>query len=261
MPLLENVDIPVYLGCDWQNAAIAPSVDVHHVAAPDQQPGASGSGMLDEFGLTWPWESLHVEALAWFDHWLKRPRHRNPRRTAVRYAPAGSRRMANVADPGRPQASSTSWRCAPTARWPTTKARRAPVVHGSGRRPGAGQAQPASTRRPQLSWTSARWPRRSMSSATSSCGWWHRPPRSTQPGSSHCPDVAPDGTLEPVTAGWLRARCARSTKRPAGPAHPCCPAAEPAAVPIGEDVQYRIPLVPNARRFAAGHRIAVMHHQ
>ena len=28
-------------------------------------------GMLGKFGLTWPWESLHVEALAWFDHWLK----------------------------------------------------------------------------------------------------------------------------------------------------------------------------------------------
>lgn len=28
-------------------------------------------GMLGEFGLIWPWESLHVEARAWFDHWLK----------------------------------------------------------------------------------------------------------------------------------------------------------------------------------------------
>ncbi len=27
--------------------------------------------MLGDYGLTWPWESLHVEALAWFDHWLK----------------------------------------------------------------------------------------------------------------------------------------------------------------------------------------------
>ena len=27
--------------------------------------------MLDEYGLTWPWGSLHVEALAWYDHWLK----------------------------------------------------------------------------------------------------------------------------------------------------------------------------------------------
>ncbi len=30
------------------------------------------------------------------------------------------------------------------------------------------------------------------------------------------------------------------------------------AVPIGEDVEYRIPLVPNARRFAAGHRIPLV---
>src|SRR5882724_2773040 len=27
--------------------------------------------MLGSHGLSWPWESLHVEALAWFDHWLK----------------------------------------------------------------------------------------------------------------------------------------------------------------------------------------------
>ena len=30
------------------------------------------------------------------------------------------------------------------------------------------------------------------------------------------------------------------------------------AVPVGEDVEYRIPLVPNARRFAAGHRIRLV---
>jgi predicted acyl esterase len=30
------------------------------------------------------------------------------------------------------------------------------------------------------------------------------------------------------------------------------------AVPIGEDVVYRIPLVPNARRFAAGHHIRLV---
>jgi hypothetical protein len=33
------------------------------------------------------------------------------------------------------------------------------------------------------------------------------------------------------------------------------PCREAVAVPIGQDVQYRIPLVPNARRFKAGHRI------
>lgn len=24
--------------------------------------------MMGEHGLAWPWESLHIEALAWFDH-------------------------------------------------------------------------------------------------------------------------------------------------------------------------------------------------
>ena len=36
---------------------------------------------------------------------------------------------------------------------------------------------------------------------------------------------------------------------------PVLPCREAVAVPIGQDVQYRIPLVPNARRFKAGHRI------
>src|SRR6266436_4758698 len=27
--------------------------------------------MMGPHGLAWPWESLHIEALAWFDHWLK----------------------------------------------------------------------------------------------------------------------------------------------------------------------------------------------
>jgi uncharacterized protein len=28
-------------------------------------------GMLPAGGTTWPWESMHVEALAWFDQYLK----------------------------------------------------------------------------------------------------------------------------------------------------------------------------------------------
>ena len=27
--------------------------------------------MLGDHGLTWPWESLHIESLAWYDQWLK----------------------------------------------------------------------------------------------------------------------------------------------------------------------------------------------
>ncbi len=42
---------------------------------------------------------------------------------------------------------------------------------------------------------------------------------------------------------------------PGAPALPCRTAV---AVPIGKDVEYRIPLVPNARRFGPGHRIQLV---
>jgi uncharacterized protein len=31
----------------------------------------SGSRYWASGGISWPWESMHIEALAWFDHWLK----------------------------------------------------------------------------------------------------------------------------------------------------------------------------------------------
>jgi predicted acyl esterase len=70
LPLLNKVEVSVYLGCDWQNVPLhLPSTfpafqkltNSKHVQV----------AMLGEHGLAWPWESLHVEALAWFDHWLK----------------------------------------------------------------------------------------------------------------------------------------------------------------------------------------------
>ena len=76
-PLLEKIEIPVYLGCDWQN------VPLH---LPSTFPAFAGltiastckSPCWANTVLTWPWESLHVEALAWFDHWLKGQRYRHP---------------------------------------------------------------------------------------------------------------------------------------------------------------------------------------
>ena len=69
-PLLKNIDIPVYLGCDWENVPLhLPSTFIAWKALADN-PNVR-MGMLDRYGLTWPWESLHTEALAWFDHWLK----------------------------------------------------------------------------------------------------------------------------------------------------------------------------------------------
>jgi putative CocE/NonD family hydrolase len=71
-------------------------------------------------------------------------------------------------------------------------------------------------------------------------------------------DVAPDGTASPVTAGYLRASMREVDEAASTPGAPVLPCRNPLAVPIGEDVEYRIPLVPNARRFDAGHRIRLV---
>ena len=71
-------------------------------------------------------------------------------------------------------------------------------------------------------------------------------------------DVAPDGTTTTVTEGWLQASL-RDVDEPASrPGAPVVPCRTPRAVPPGETVAYRIPLVPNARRFAAGHRVRLL---
>jgi predicted acyl esterase len=71
-------------------------------------------------------------------------------------------------------------------------------------------------------------------------------------------DVAPDGTVADITAGWLRASLREVDLESSRPGAPVLPCRNPQAVPIGERIEYRIPLVPNARRFATGHRIQVM---
>lgn len=71
-------------------------------------------------------------------------------------------------------------------------------------------------------------------------------------------DVAPDGTVEEVTAGWLRASLREVDEAASAPGAPVLPSTSATAVPLGTQVEYRIPLVPNARRFAAGHRIELV---
>ena len=68
-PLMGGIEVPVYLGCDWDNVPLhLPSTFLALRSLPQGLPVRVA---LMEHGLIWPWESLHVEALAWFDHWLK----------------------------------------------------------------------------------------------------------------------------------------------------------------------------------------------
>src|SRR5258708_6083456 len=58
-----------------------------------------------------------------------------------------------------------------------------------------------------------------------------------------------------VTAGYLRAGLRKVDEAPSKPGSPVLSCRIFEAVPIGQTVRYRIPLVPSARRFKAGHKV------
>lgn len=257
LPLLGNVDIPVYLGCDWENVPLhLPSTFTSWKALSHNT--CVRIGMLGQFGLTWPWESLHTEALAWYDHWLK------GRDTGILDGPP-----IRYFLPGADQ-----WRTAET--WPPSDAphrefalRADGVLSEDEGAPGAreymvlgaglGRPKPSTIDPPTLlTWTTDPLPEdvdvvgdielRLVASATAiDVGWF-----------ATLQDVAPDGQSSDVTAGWLRASLREVDERDSRPGAPALPCRNPQAVPLGEDVEYRIPLVANARRFQAGHRIRLV---
>jgi hypothetical protein len=68
-------------------------------------------------------------------------------------------------------------------------------------------------------------------------------------------DVDENENVINVTAGYLRAGLREVDAAASEDGGPFVPCRTFEAVPIGEKVSYRIPLVPNARRFLAGHKL------
>jgi predicted acyl esterase len=211
--------------------------------------------MVGEHGISWPWESLHYEALAWFDHWLKGPD------TGILEGP----RFRYVI----PQAE--GWQT--TEQWPLPEARhRAFALRADGgldteegdggsrkymnlggglNRPRAGDDDPPSF----LTWETA-----ALDHDLDIVG----PIELQLDASCTAPDTAFIAVLQDidssgrdaeVTAGYLRAGLRSVDESESQPGIPVLPCRNFVPVPIGERVRYRIPLVPNARRFKAGHKI------
>ena len=255
LPLLANVDIPVYLGCDWENVPLHLPSTFTAWKALAHNPNVR-MAMLGKFGLTWPWESLHHEALAWYDHWLKGIDTGIMDGPPVRYVLPGAE----------------GWRESGT--WPPPADHRAFALRADGSlavdegKPGtreyltlgaglnrakAGPTDPPST----LTWTSAPLADNLdvvgpielalVASATALDTAW----------MVTLADVDPDGSVTEVTAGWLRASLRTVDEQANAPGAPALPCTEAVAVPVGEPVRYRIPLVPNARRFQPGHRLRI----
>jgi uncharacterized protein len=256
VPVLDQVDIPVYVGCDWDN------VPMHLSGTFSAWRGISGNpkariALLPDGSTTWPWESMHVEALAWFDQHLK------GRDTGILDGPP-IRYWLPVAE---------EWRTAEV--WPpTTKF----LELGLGS-DGTLAAQPADGTREYLCLgTGLDRPARAHRSDPPPVLYWQTEPlpadvdmagnielqltaTSTAMDTAWIvmlQDMAPDGSITDVTSGWLRASLREVDVDASEPGAPVLPCRNPQLVPIGELVDYRIPLVPNARRFEKDHRIRLM---
>jgi predicted acyl esterase len=66
------------------------------------------------------------------------------------------------------------------------------------------------------------------------------------------------GQANIVTAGYVRAGLRAVDEAASQQGAPFLPCSAFEAVPIGETLRYRIPIVPNARRFKTGHTIRLM---
>lgn len=256
LPLLDRVTVPVYLGCDWQNVPLhlphtftawSRLVNSPHVRV----------AMLGEHGLSWPWESLHIEALAWFDHWLK------GRDTGILEGPKFRYLVPE----------SEGWRA--SEQWPLAEARYRELGLGSDGRLGA--SQPAGGTRDYLNLGAGLFRQRTSAADPPFFLAWDTEPlpqdlefvgpielqldaKITAPDTAFIvvlQDVAPDGAVTDVTGGYLRAGLRAVDPQRSAPGAPVLPCDRFEAVPIGELVQYRIPLVPNARRLKQGHRLRV----
>ncbi len=267
LPALGSITVPTYLGCDWDNVPMHLPGTFEAWRAMRGRPDVR-MGLLPPRGLSWPWESLHVEALAWFDHWLKDRDTGVTDGPPIRYWLTGAEGWRTADDWPPPESTLAPWRLDPHGVLTPADGPAPEDASGSRAEGRSFLRLTGTTRRPPhvhpptlpswLSWDSARLGRhldvvgdlelQLVATVTDLDAAW----------IVVLQDVAPDGTAVDVTAGHLRAALRAVDEAASTPGAPVLPCRTAEAVPPGEPVGYRIPLVPVAHRFRAGHRLRLV---
>lgn len=252
--MLEGTTIPTYLGCDWENVPMhLPSTfkvwDAINQTAPTRM------GMLGANGLTWPWESLHYEALAWFDHWLKGKDTGIMEGAPIRYYLPGADEFRE-SDTWPPESVQREFSLNPDGKLATER------VDGSSQFMHLGSLSTHKGAPPQPLPTMLRWTSDALTADLDMAGYIELIlDASVTATDVHwivtLHDLSPDGDLYDVTAGWLRGSMRSVDEERSQPGNPVITCADATSIEPGEIVRYRIPLIANARRFKAGHRIAL----
>jgi len=258
LPLLDRVEVPVYMGCDWQNV---PLHLPHTFTAYERLTNSKHLrvAMMGPHGLAWPWESLHIEAIAWFDHWLKQ------QDTGVLDGPH-FRYILPEAEGWR---TSDAWPIRQASHHAYTLRADGSLSEDEGEAGsrtymnlggGLNRPHPSETDPPAfLHWTTT-----SLTHDLDLIG----PIELQLDAACTAPDTAFIAVLQDVgfdenenenainvTAGYLRSSLRGVDEVASKRGAPFLPCRAFEAVPIREKVSYRIPLVPNARRFRAGHKL------
>jgi uncharacterized protein len=254
-PGLADIDIPVYLGCDWDNAPLHLPATFATWKALRHNPHVRMT-LLGAHGLTWPWESLHVEALAWFDQWLKGADTGVLDGPPIRYIMPGT----------------DEWRT--SEEWPPPESTLTPFALRADGRLGIDEGEAGSRVYLYLPKDSGR-PRNANPPEHPNFLQWTLPVptgRLEFAGDIELQldatitaldtawmvmieDVAPDGKAETITSGWQRAMLRTVDEAASTPGSPAIECVTPVAIPPGETVSYRISIVPNARRLKEGHTV------
>lgn len=262
----EAIDIPVYLSCDWENVPLhLNSTFVLWRLLEGRVP--LRMGLLGKDGLTWPWESLHIEALAWFDHWLKGADTGVMDGPPIRYWMPGAEEFRDAET------------------WPPAGAKLVDYYLGADGVLGARDGARSGARNPEPGERSYLCLPRSVSRPKGapdpflpSFLVWETGPledaveiagdielvlyaRTTALDTNWLvtlQEVKESGEVEDVTAGWLRASLRSIDEAASRPGLPCLSLDHSEPVVPGEMTEYRIPLVPNARRFGTGSRIRLV---
>jgi uncharacterized protein len=257
-PLLGSVEIPVYLGADWDNVPMHLPSTFTAWKALKHNPNVR-MALLPPGGFNWPWESLHYEMLAWYDHWLK------GHETGIMDGPPVRYQLPGI----------DGWRTSDV--WPPVEAKLTALtlapdgtlsesVASSGTRQYLYLPQdsgvPTNANPPDLP-ASVFWETLPFQEDIELAGAFELQLDAT---ISSCDasfiavlyDVPENAEPEPITAGWLRASFCTVDEDGSEPGAPSLPCKQTIAVAPGQQRSYRIPLVDNARHLPAGHRLRLV---
>ncbi|HLI21863.1 MAG TPA: CocE/NonD family hydrolase [Stellaceae bacterium] len=255
---LSEIRIPIYLGADWDNVSVhlqTPFLALERLAA-----GVPHRVTMAPRGtLQWPWESLHIEALAWFDHWLKGNDTGIMEGQPIRYYVEGAE----------------EWRDADT--WPLPDTRYDALHLCADGSLSADERKVGSRDYLYLPKSLGRSRNANPAPLPSRLGWETAPFAEPVEIIGHSrlrllaassaidtdwmaklKDVAPDGSARDLTMGWLRASHRALDPARSKPYRPEHPHDRVEALVPHQETWFEIAILPTAHRFRTGHRLRLL---